>query len=157
MNNKLKLLGYCGLYCGACTRYCALLPDGKHVLEDAITKGYLRREGTCTGCRGKSKSMYDHCYACEIKKCAISKEIEHCGLCYSFPCEIIVEFQNQGHSIHHKEVIDNLNELKDKDSKKWLKEQQKRWTCSCGKHFSWYEVNCSNCGNILETYTKRNI
>ena len=51
MNNKLELLGYCGLYCGACTFYNALLPDGKNVLEDAVNKGYIRREGSCTGCQ----------------------------------------------------------------------------------------------------------
>ncbi len=157
MDNQLELLGYCGLYCGACTRYNALLPGGMQVLEDAITKGYIRREGNCTGCRGKSESMYYHCYICEIKKCAINQETEHCGLCASFPCERIIEFQNQGYSIHHKEVIENLNELKDKDSKKWLEDQQKKWTCTCGKHFSWYEDSCSNCGNKLETYAKGNI
>jgi hypothetical protein len=157
MNKELELLGYCGLYCGACTYYHALFPDGKQVLEDAIAKGYLRREGSCTGCRGKSESMFYHCYICEIKKCAISKGIEHCGLCAGFPCERIIEFQNQGHSIHHKEVIDNLNELKDKDPKKWLEEQEKKWSCRYGKHFGWYEVNCSNCGNELKTYAKENI
>jgi hypothetical protein len=156
MNDELELLGYCGLYCGACTRYHSSLPDGKNILEDAMSKCYMLHEGNCTGCRGKSESMCVKCFICDIKKCAISEEIEHCGLCHNFPCEKIIEFQNESHSIHHIEVIDNLNELKDKDSKKWLEEQQKKWTCICGKHFSWYEINCSNCGNNLKTYATGN-
>jgi hypothetical protein len=156
MDNKLELLGYCGLYCGACTRFRAVLPDGKHLLEDAIIGCYIYQKGTCGGCRGKLESLYAGCHICDIKKCAINKEIDHCGLCSSFPCERIIDFQHESYSIHHLEVIDNLNELKDKDSKEWLEEQQKKWTCGCGKHFSWYEDICSNCGNNIETYATRN-
>jgi hypothetical protein len=152
MDYKLRLLGYCGLYCGACNHYRSSFPESKHLLEEKIKQGEDPHSYSCRGCRGELEYMHAGCDVCDIKSCSVEKGLEHCGLCSSFPCEKIIEFQHDDRYIHHLDVIDNLNELNEKGSEQWLKEQQKKWTCDCGMHFSWYETNCSSCGADLMTY-----
>jgi hypothetical protein len=47
------------------------------------------RTGTCLGCRSenpvqKRKSKWK----CRIRNCVLSKQLDHCGECAEFPCEI---------------------------------------------------------------------
>ncbi len=151
MANKLILLGYCGLYCGACNHYRSSFPESKHLLEEGIKQGVDPNSFTCSGCRGEIKHIHPGCDVCDIKLCSKEKGLEHCGLCSSFPCRRIIEFQYDDRYIHHLDIVDNLNQLNENGPEQWLKEQTKRWRCKCGMPFSWYEKVCSNCGSSLNT------
>lgn len=152
MNQNFELLGYCCLFCGSCNHYRSSFQDGKHLLEEAISKGIDPNNFTCKGCRGDIEFIHPGCDICDIKQCAENKGLIHCGLCKMFPCEMLLEFQNDERYIHHLDIIANLKELKEKGPIHWLKEQEQKWKCECGKPFSWYEVKCTKCGSKLISY-----
>lgn len=152
MDQDIKLLGYCGLYCGACYHFRSNFPEGRHLLAEWIEQGRAPDTFTCRGCRGEIEYIYPGCDVCNIKLCAEKKGLMHCGLCSLFPCKMIIEFQYDKRYIHHLDVVDNLRELKEKGPEQWLKEQRSKWKCNCGIPFSWYEKNCKSCGSNLVSY-----
>jgi hypothetical protein len=151
MVEGIRLLGVCGLYCGACYHYRASFPEGKHLLEEAAHQGRDLAGFTCQGCRSDVLYVHPGCAQCEIRACAEDKGLIHCGLCAEFPCERIEAFQSDGR-VHHRDVLTQLEALKIKGPDQWLAEQSQRWKCECGASFSWYEEFCSNCGAPLASY-----
>lgn len=148
---KYEQLGVCGLYCGACYHYCASLPEGEHLLEQAAQRGCQPQNFTCWGCRSDALYIHSGCSQCEMRACADNKGLLHCGQCSEYPCRLIVDFQGDGR-IHHIDVFDNLAELNEKGADQWLVEQEKKWKCQCGQRFSWYEEYCQKCGAKLGSY-----
>jgi hypothetical protein len=149
--DRSVLLAVCGLYCGACYHHRASFPEGAHLLEEAARQGRALEGFTCQGCRSDILYIHPGCTRCEIRACADSQGVLHCGLCPEFPCARIEDFRVDGH-IHHLDVLDNLASLKEKGPDRWLAEQEQRWTCECGARFSWYETICHNCGMSLASY-----
>jgi hypothetical protein len=145
------LLGACGLYCGACYHYRASFPDGEHLLEAAARQGRDLRGFTCKGCRSSLLYVHPGCARCDIRACADSRGIAHCGLCTEFPCDRIRAFRNDGR-VHHLDSIAQLEELVVMGPGLWLAAQASRWRCSCGRAYSWYETDCSSCGAPLPSY-----
>lgn len=45
-----------------------------------------------TGCRGCVNLEQPFWGECEVKICCESKELEHCGLCDEFPCDLLKSF-----------------------------------------------------------------
>jgi hypothetical protein len=150
MNKPFRLLGFCGLYCGACNHYRASFPDRAH-LHQGDDPGTF----TCRGCRGETEFLHQGCDVCRIRLCAEGRGFLHCGECDAFPCEKIVEFQHDVRHIHHFDVVDNLCEMKENGPEAWLGAQKVRWTCDCGMPYSWYEARCSRCGTGLISYAQR--
>jgi hypothetical protein len=151
MSDSRLLLAVCGLYCGACYHYRASFPKGKHLLEAASRQGKSLQGFTCAGCRSNVLYIHPGCAECQIRACAETKGILHCGLCEEFPCDQIRAFQNDGR-IHHLDIISNLEALRNKRPDRWLIEQEQRWQCRCGARFSWYETTCHQCGEVLNSY-----
>ncbi len=152
MKQDLSLVGYCGLYCGACNHYRASFSKSKHLLDEGVKQGEDPNGFTCGGCRGNAKYLHSGCDVCQIRLCNEKKRSVHCGICTDFPCEMLSTFQNDGHHIHHFDVINNLKEVKLKGPEQWLKEQEEKWKCDCGMSFSWYEKVCNNCSIELVSY-----
>jgi hypothetical protein len=144
-----NLLGVCGLYCGSCSHYKVSQPEGETFLKIKRKEDPLFEK--CYGCRSKKTTTY--CSDCDIRSCAETKNILHCGLCKSYPCEKIKEFQMDGKA-HHVVVLDNLEHLKTTTPEKWLIEQEEIWKCKCGAKYSWYEATCLKCGSRLPSYSK---
>jgi len=59
-----KLLGRCGIYCGACPTYL---------------------KGNCNGCTSEHKP--GDCYSLD---CCNSRGLRFCGACEDFPCDTIL-------------------------------------------------------------------
>jgi len=158
MNNEhKKLLGVCGLYCGACDNYLAFTESGQHLLK---TEKYIGKDLEPLMCKGcSSNALSDHCCKCEMRKCAQSKGISFCGACESFPCEKVTMFHAEGHkwdkAKHRLDIIKNSQRTKTIGVDEWLKESEKKWTCKCGQHFSFYESECSKCNKSLKSYSKK--
>ncbi len=150
MERPFRLLGFCGLYCGACNHYRSSFTDGTHLLYGEYPETF-----TCRGCRGETEFLHQGCDVCGIRLCAEGRGFLHCGQCDVFPCEKIVEFQHDVRHQHHLDVVDNLREMKMNGPEAWLGAQNKRWTCDCGMPYSWYEVRCSRCGAGLISYADR--
>jgi len=144
VHTNLDLIGYCGLYCGACSFKLAFdekdrahlrgLPPRYAKLQDAVLE-------SCPGCR-KEESQ---CTSCGIRDCAQERGLAHCGLCAEFSCSRIVEFDGDG-APHHGESIANLKRLREVGGGLWLQEQRRCWTCPCGAKRSWYLKECPRCG-----------
>ena len=104
MNNKLKLVAPCGLYCGECL-------------------GFQR--GTCDGCRSGSGECLKYRKICGIFECCIiKKKLELCNQCNQFPCKKFNKFFETPE--WYSEVVNNLKRIKKVGLKKWLKEQEIR-------------------------------
>ena len=86
---------------------------------------------------------------CKIRACAVSKDIPHCGECDKFPCDLLIEFNNDGMP-HHSDVINNLRKLRKLGEEAWLSYQAKRWECECGAKLSWYLKKCTKCLKPVE-------
>lgn len=56
----------CGIKCDSCER---------------------KEEVGCTGCLTMKKTFWGG--ECEVKTCCESKELNHCGECEEFPCEMV--------------------------------------------------------------------
>lgn len=134
---------YCGLFCGACD----VLMAYKTGNEDKIAP-YLNIEPSQIKCHGcKSDTVFINCQKCNIRNCAINRNIKHCIDCDDYPCN----FFNENKLPHWKITSKNLMTIKNIGVNQWLSEQEKLWMCpECQKNFSWYSTNCINCGKDLE-------
>jgi hypothetical protein len=154
MNMKeFTLIGFCGLYCGACSQYLASQPDGRHILDKAISQGKNPEKFKCGGCRGAQVDLYPPCSQCKMRDCAKNKNLLHCGDCPEMPCYMLKEFQTDGRP-HHLDILNNLGELKEYGCDKWLLNQEAKWKCACGSKYNWYETSCNNCGAAVNSYNK---
>lgn len=51
--------------------------------------GYKEQTG-CKGCVQMDKPFWGE--SCPVKSCCEGKSLEHCGLCDTFPCDILNQF-----------------------------------------------------------------
>ncbi|MCK5786957.1 MAG: DUF3795 domain-containing protein, partial [Candidatus Sabulitectum sp.] len=95
----LKLIAICGLDCSECPARLAYMSNDealrkKTALEWSGLYGadIKPEQVNCTGCTA-SGVKFPHCEnGCFMRKCAIGKQIEHCGLCSDYPCEELSAF-----------------------------------------------------------------
>jgi len=151
VENNRELLGACGLYCGACYHYLASFDESIHLREVAMQQRGNLEGYFCQGCRSELLYVHPGCSQCEIRACANSRNLDHCGQCTEYPCVRIKAFQSDGR-LHHRDILVNLAELIQERPEHWLEEQAKRWKCECGARFSWFEQFCSQCGALLASY-----
>ncbi len=134
------LVSYCGLYCGACSFKTAYeTQDQKHIRNMPSYYDHLKDNELedCPGCRLENK-----CGECQIRDCAVDKNIDYCSQCTDYPCQLINNFVNDGKP-HHEEIIDNFKLLSNIGEDRWLKVMKNRWSCKkCGNKKSWYYENC---------------
>ena len=137
-----ELIAYCGLYCGACSLKVAYESNNnEHVIRMPPQYDHLKNTPVvfCPGCR-----LDNQCGDCDMRDCAISRDIDYCSLCGDFPCEKLVRFNSDGKP-HHTEAISNLSSLREIGEAKWLELQHEKWSCKCGTKYSWYMHECEEC------------
>ncbi len=61
--NNLKLISYCGFYCGACPTF---------------------KKGKCEGCKGDSPKCAIGYKACKVRPCCLENEYNTCADCTHF-------------------------------------------------------------------------
>lgn len=155
---------YCGIYCGACDIMKSYKTGDKSKLASFWNETVVQKlhkgmglsydnsrpfELTCHGC--KSDTLFVNCRVCNIRKCAIEKNIEHCIDCREYPCNTISEFNKMAFFLPHvKYNHTNMEKIKKDGVDRWLSEQESRWKCpGCNTGFSWYSDRCGNCGRDL--------
>ena len=142
---NLNLEASCGLYCGACPVYLRREDDWivKIVLEQ---HGLAFDDLYCEGCR--SGALSPSCRDCATRDCAKSRGLDSCSGCDEFPCERIFGFGSV--RPHGREVMGNLQAIRDRGAAQWLADQAMQWQCTrCGRAGSWYEPVCGACGAKL--------
>lgn len=148
---KTPLLGICGVYCGACTTYRAYNDNDHALVKWAVKMGMPPDEIYCKGCL--SDLVNEWCANCDFRKCAKERRITYCFECGDFPCKKSVNFSKT--RPHRALGLKNLKQLKEIGIKEWLKQEEKRWSCSsCGKKLHWYSEKCPDCGATFMNATQ---
>jgi len=110
-------IAYCGLKCDTCPIHLATLePDRlqRQTMRESIAKLCSTQYGMniqpeditdCDGCRANSGRLFSGCLSCEIRECAIRKNIESCAFCSDYACTTLQE-----------------HFLNDPDAQTWLEE-----------------------------------
>jgi len=150
-----KLAAPCGLYCGACSILAAVRRGDPQLLE-LIAGGVAKYLGhpvevkdlTCEGCLSDVRAIM--CRECNLRACAFEKGLTHCAQCADFPCQQIIDFNNDGFR-HHSEVLDNIRHQQEIGIEAWVKEQEERWRCpNCSCVVDWYAGQCPDCNTTLK-------
>lgn len=142
--NNRQFAAVCGLYCPGCTLYIGSTEEPERLAWIAGRFGVTPEEARCLGCRSDVQSFY--CQACEIKKCADERDLEFCGLCADYPCEMLSEFQAE--RPHRAELFEDSERIREVGHEQWFEEVRRRYTCpECEAVNSAYDLACRKCGS----------
>jgi hypothetical protein len=94
-----KMIAYCGLDCAGCDAYVAMKNNDQALREKTAAEwtkahnfNFTPEMINCTSCKGTGVQV-GYCSECEVRKCAVGKNIPHCGACNEFKtCKIINDF-----------------------------------------------------------------
>lgn len=115
-----KMIAYCGLSCNSCPIHLATREENpyqkrklKQSIAELCTKQYgmiLNPEDVndCDGCRADTGRLFSGCLNCEIRKCAIRKQLESCAFCHEYICDKL-----EKHFLldpHAKEMLDKIRQ-----------------------------------------------
>jgi hypothetical protein len=90
---------YCGLMCETCPIHLATLESNisrkaemRLMIAEELSKIYGSTPKSeiitdCDGCKVRDGRLFTGCADCEIRKCAILKEVVNCAYCCDYPCE----------------------------------------------------------------------
>lgn len=93
------MISYCGLACDTCPVHLATIERDevrKQELRESIAKQCAERYNLelhleditdCDGCRTNTGRLFSGCIDCEIRRCALEREIETCAHCNEYGCE----------------------------------------------------------------------
>lgn len=92
-----ETMAYCGLICDTCPIYLATRQDdpkkklemraeiARQIEEIYGQKNSAEDIGDCDGCKAETGRLFST--GCEIKQCAIGKQIENCAYCSEYACD----------------------------------------------------------------------
>ena len=129
MNTNSKLIAPCGMNCGLCY-------------------AYLRDKNKCPGCRFLKKDIPISIDNCKIRNCDNIKDnkLNYCFECDFFPCKNLKHLDKRYRTKYNMSEIENLNFIKEKGIKKFLINQDKKWSCpKCGKKICVHKGKCIFC------------
>jgi len=99
-----SMIAYCGLICDTCPIHIATLENDhavKPTLRESIAEICSRQYGMdltseditdCDGCKSGSGKLFSGCMNCEIRKCAVLKNVNSCAFCADYACKILQNF-----------------------------------------------------------------
>ncbi len=135
--NPLRLVGYCGLYCGLCANRNRI-PQRAKLLKETLheegmdfwykyipsmketfptfwefLKTLVKMDCTCRTGGGPPD--------CKLRECAKKRRVDACPFCPEYPCSLIENLAE-----HYVTIIQDGKRLKKVRLKTWVKEQEKR-------------------------------
>jgi hypothetical protein len=143
----LTRVTYCGLYCGLCSTICRTPKQAAALLDTMLKDGWdfwgsesdkalivKLRELTqipdgFTGCRGGKCGNP----GCEIRKCAVEKQVDVCTACEEYPCE-----RFDGLAKRYPTLLADGKRQKEIGLEKWIEEQEAR----CKTGFCYADIRC---------------
>jgi hypothetical protein len=128
--NMYVLIAPCGINCGVCA-------------------AYLRVKNPCPGCRVPDPNKPVTRLRCKIKTCRTFQNgsAKYCFECKDFPCDVLKHLDKRYRTRYHMSEIENLEYIRDNGIRKFLKYEEKRWTCSkCGGTICVHKGYCVGCG-----------
>lgn len=97
-----SLVATCGLDCATCAIHLATLetsPAKRRRMRVRIARMCREQYGMritakevtdCDGCRSESGRLFSGCGTCEIRKCAVGRNLASCAYCSSYACGMIL-------------------------------------------------------------------
>lgn len=128
--NKFSLVAPCGMNCGICV-------------------AYLREKNKCPGCRVADANKPITRVRCKIKNCTIFRKgrAKFCFECGNFPCDNLKHLDTRYQTNYDMSMIENLVAIKNFGMRKFLKNEDVRWTCSrCEGTICVHKGYCIDCG-----------
>lgn len=101
--NKQKMIAYCGLDCSMCEAYLATI-NNDEALRQIVSEKWSKLNNclitkemiNCYGCKSDKPKTYFCEMMCEIRRCAINKNIEKCNKCSEkINCQKIIDFESK--------------------------------------------------------------
>jgi hypothetical protein len=97
------MIAYCGLTCDTCPVHLATLEQDvlkRQTLRIDIAQKCREHYGMnlqphditdCDGCRSGTDRLFSGCVNCEIRGCAIDRELTSCAFCDDYGCEKLLK------------------------------------------------------------------
>ena len=148
-----RLVGRCGLYCGACGIYRAYKDGGAYLLRVADFLKCPPKKVRCEGCQALTIECWGN--ECRIVKCLDAKGLQFCFECADYANHTCENFEKFAQDYLKEDGVDlraNLARIKAGNRDKWLKESDKKFRCPhCGEPLptSSFRKNCYHCGKAL--------
>lgn len=140
---KYNLIAPCGMNCGICRAYLKEKDKYKIGLKRVLVK--------CPGCRGTDINKPISCANCIIKNCSLFRKgkAKYCFQCKDYPCNRLKRLDKRYRTKYNMSMIDNLEYIKDYGIRKFVKNEDTRWTCSkCGGRICVHDKFCIECGKV---------
>lgn len=138
MSEKYKLVGCCGIYCGACFAYRRSIAAKAEELKEVLEQEKFRRIATafdwigdykefskwlrwlvkltCNGCQTGGGNPY-----CSIRRCCKSKGYLSCAECPDMPCKKLEWITRR----YKKWNLKNLKFIKSRGYDEWIEEMER--------------------------------
>ena len=137
VGEDLRLLGYCGLFCGLCA-HRNRIPRRARLLQETLHEegwdSWYRHDGSLKDVFPVFWDFLDRlvnldctCRAgggppdCKIRTCAEEKGADACPFCAEYPCALI-----DGLAEHYVTAIQDGKRLREIGLKAWVREQEAR-------------------------------
>ncbi|MFA6000865.1 MAG: DUF3795 domain-containing protein [Thermoleophilia bacterium] len=132
------LIAPCGMYCAICSGYLAYLN------QIPRKRGKISH---CKGCRARDKKCAWLKGDCEL---LAKGKVRYCFECPDFPCGHLQHIDARYRRNFGMSMIENLETIRDRGVKAFLREQKARFTCSrCQGLISVHSGKCYVCDDII--------
>lgn len=95
----VEMISRCGLKCNECGAFKATKADDDNMRRQVAAnwsmmyKADIKPEDiNCEGCLSTGKKVFSHCNVCEVRKCAVEKDVPNCAHCSRYICEKLDNF-----------------------------------------------------------------
>lgn len=132
----LKLVTYCGLYCGLCAQKNRIPQKAQSLKESMAKEGYAYWGGEIPGFNEFWKFLKDlneitdesNCREgncgppfCAIRKCAEERKIDICSACDEYPCDYVLKIAKG-----YPTLLADGKRMREIGIDKWIEEQEER-------------------------------
>ena len=147
IDNKKKLLAYCGLYCGDCGGFSGEITDAAINLKNVLSQYKFHLTAKCLfseklkeydkfldmlqfmtelKCKTICREEEDREGFCKVRKCCRNKGYFACFECDIYEqCEILRKINLK--ELYGDSYLKNFQAIKDMGLEKWIKEGKRYW------------------------------
>lgn len=97
-----KMIAFCGIICSECPALLATQKDDdneRKKVADKWSKEYnsdIKPEDiNCDGCITTTSRNFNYCKVCQIRKCAMERNVKNCAYCEDYSCEKLSQFHER--------------------------------------------------------------
>nr|MDO8132918.1 DUF3795 domain-containing protein [Candidatus Njordarchaeum guaymaensis] len=149
-----RLVGKCGLYCGACPIFRAHNDGGEYLRKVAKHFECPPEKVRCYGCMTLKPDCWG--YDCKIVQCLRNRGMKFCYQCDEYKDDSCERFGQ--HAADYAEdgvnLRANLERIKNGETNTWLTENGEKYRCpTCRKPLSLTAITrkCYDCGKDLSS------